>query len=138
MYADPFDYDTAWTLEGTLQTQHADAIQTALHRLYALPDDPNAERYALYDRSTPNTLTLTLRHDDYDVDSRLIIRAILDADADAFGRLTLRWPYSELQEENFPEDLVFEGQHQARLLPYALQPTHSPSWIWHSDGSESV
>jgi len=138
MHPDLFDYDHAWILEGTLHTQHAEAIQAAIHRLFSLPTDPQADRYALYDRSTPNTLTLTLRHDDYDVDSRLIIRAILDADAEAVGRLTLQWPYTVLQEEDFPVDLVFEGQRQARLLPYTLRPAYSPSWIWHSDGSESA
>jgi len=35
-------------------------------------------------------------------------------------------------------DLVFEGQRQARLLPYTFRPAYSPSWIWHADGSESA
>jgi len=138
MSPDLFDYDHAWILEGTLHTQHAEAIQAAIHRLFGLPTDPYADRYALYDPITPNTLMLTLHHDADTVDSRVIVRAILDADAEVVGRLTLRWPYTELQEANFPVDLVFEGQRQARLLPYTLRPAHSASWIWHSNGSESA
>lgn len=132
-----FAYEHAWTLSGTLRTATPDTIRTALQTLYPLATD-DSERYADYTVSSPEAMiTLAIRHDDAQISAHALVLRLLEVAPDIVGTLTMTWPYTEVQEAQFPIDLVFHGQRRASLVPYTLVPASKPLWVWNADGTNA-
>ncbi len=119
-----FDYDRAWTLEGTLETQHADAIATFLRARFGVdPADGEREwRVTASDRS----VTIWLRQDD---PPGPLADDLLQVAPDAQGTLILTYPYEEWQAARFPEHWVFDGRGFVAIYDTVLVREDSPRLV---------
>ena len=115
--------ENTFTLEGLLETQALDALRAAFSAQFPI-DDPDPERYCHIQAPSAHHVQITLRHDQFLSTTDLAI-LILQAAPDARGTLTRTFPYTEIQECRFPEDLRFADQI-ARIFAYDLVPQATP------------
>lgn len=116
---DDFDFDTAWTLSGSLTTQHAADLAALLASRFPVdPHDDERQALLLVDATS---LTISLRHDaDLGATLPALIHTMLATAPDAQGAVRFEQPYTELHEALFPEEWQFDGSGHVQLHPYHL------------------
>jgi hypothetical protein len=134
MFDDDFDFDHAWTLCGTLHTQHADALQTLILQHLAM-ESMTDERYAhIAADPAHQSLSVDIRHDNPHISIKALALACIAAAPDLTGTLTYTRPYTELQEQDWPVNWTFRGPHGVFYVPQVFQPA-DPQWGWTPDGT---
>lgn len=126
MTIESFDYDQAFTLDGTLITTRGAALHTYLAAQFPVaPGD--CERECTLTVLDATTVSVHIRYDGAIREDDLI-QQVLTAAPDAQGTLTLQWPYTELQEHTMPVDLRFLPD-RVEVFDYLLQPNATPRAI---------
>lgn len=117
---DDFDIENAWTLSGTLTTSRAADVAEALRARFPVDSTDPERECRLTIHPDTQTVDIFLRHDGWGVDS--VPLDVLQMAPDARGVLRFESPYTELQEELFPQDWRFDGAGHLSMFGYHLEP----------------
>ena len=126
---DNFDFDTSWTLSGSLTTRYAEALAALLASRFPVdPQDCERESLLLVEDTG---LTISLRHD-ADVVATLpeFLHTMLATAPDAQGTVLFEQPYTELHEQLFPEEWRFDGAGRVFVHDYHLTPDMQPRTVY--------